>query len=329
MPCAQELCRTTAATLRKTSADGNLELTQLQAFATVAALGHLTRAAEQLHLSQPALSGRIKSLEEELGVTLFERTPAGMSLSAAGRELLPLAERALDAARELRARALSLHELVTGRLRIGTITDPEFIRLGPFLGDLRARHPLIEIELHQEVSGKAFDAVLDGTLDASFYFGDREDEDIASLPLRRYRYVIAGPVGWRDQLAHSSWSDLAAMPWVLAPPVSTHHALVRSLFGDMPGLPEKTVEADNESVLVSLVIAGIGLSLVREDIAREKQRAGELAILPARGVQTAGVQTVLQFIYRQERAQDPAIRALVTALRALWQLGSTAESARA
>jgi DNA-binding transcriptional LysR family regulator len=298
-----------------------LELHQLQAFVTIAALGHLTRAAEQLHISQPALSGRIRSLEEELGVALFDRTPAGMTLTAAGRELLPLAERSLDAAREVRNRALALHALVDGKLRIGTITDPEFIRLGPLLGELRARHPLIEIELHQEVSGKAFDAVLDGSLDASFYFGEREHPEVASLPLRRYRYVVAGPAAWRDQLAHSSWSDLAEMPWVLTPPVSTHHALVRQLFGDLPGKPEKTVEADNESVLVSLVIAGIGLSLVREDIARQKQREGELAVFPS-----PGVQTVLAFVHRRERGHDRAVRAVLVALREVWQLGAAPDA---
>lgn len=293
-----------------------MELHQLQAFVTIAALGHLTRAAEQLHLSQPALSGRIRALEEELGVALFERTPTGMSLTAAGRELLPVAERALDAARELRNRALALHDLVDGRLRIGTISDPDFIRLGAWLGALRARHPLIEIELHQEVSGKAYDAVLDGSLDASFYFGEREHPEIVAMPLRRYRYVVAGPAAWRDQLAHSSWSDLAAMPWVLTPPVSTHHALVRHLFGDLPGKPEKTVEADNESVLVSLVTAGIGLSLVREDIAREKQRSGELAVVPG-----PGAPTVLAFVHRRERENERAIRAVLAALREVWQLG--------
>lgn len=298
-----------------------MELHQLQAFVTIAALGHLTRAAEQLHISQPALSGRIRALEEELGVALFDRTPAGMTLTAAGRELLPLAERSLDAAREVRNRALALHTLVDGRLRIGTITDPDFIRLGPLLGELRARHPLIEIELHQEVSGKAFDAVLDGSLDASFYFGEREHPDVASLPLRRYRYVVAGPAAWRDQLAHSSWSDLAEMPWVLTPAVSTHQALVRQLFGDLPGKPEKTVEADNESVLVSLVIAGIGLSLVREDIARQKQREGELAVFPS-----LGVQTVLAFVHRRERGNDRAVRAVLVALREVWQLGVAADA---
>ena len=65
-----------------------MELYQLRSFAAVAEENHLTRAAERLHLSQPAVSGHIKALEGELGVRLFERASTGMELTAAGKELL-------------------------------------------------------------------------------------------------------------------------------------------------------------------------------------------------------------------------------------------------
>ena len=75
-----------------------MELYQLRSFAAVAELAHLTRAAEKLHISQPAVSAQIKALEDELGVILFERTPQGMLLTAAGRKLLPEAEKVVAAA---------------------------------------------------------------------------------------------------------------------------------------------------------------------------------------------------------------------------------------
>ena len=79
-----------------------MELYQLRAFAEVAELGHLTRAAERLHVSQPALSGQIKALESRLDLKLFERAPSGMLLTSAGRQLLPLAREALRAAEEFK-----------------------------------------------------------------------------------------------------------------------------------------------------------------------------------------------------------------------------------
>ena len=85
-----------------------MELYQLRRFAAVAELGHLTRAAERLHVSQPALSAQIRALEETLGVTLFERGSSGMSLTAAGRRLLPAARDVVAKAAALRGVAQSI-----------------------------------------------------------------------------------------------------------------------------------------------------------------------------------------------------------------------------
>ena len=110
-----------------------MELYQLRGFVAVAESGHLTRAAERLHLSQPALSAQIKALEDELGVQLFERGPAGMSLTAAGKRLLPEATQLLADAASLHGKARAMEGTVAGRVRVGTLSYPEFIRLSDFL----------------------------------------------------------------------------------------------------------------------------------------------------------------------------------------------------
>ena len=101
-----------------------MELYQLRSFAMVAELGHLTRAAERLHVSQPALSAQIKGLEDELDVALFERSAAGMTLTKAGRDLLPAALDVLAAEQRLRGRAAEMHGARRGKLRLGTVADP-------------------------------------------------------------------------------------------------------------------------------------------------------------------------------------------------------------
>src|SRR2546425_12547441 len=116
-----------------------MELYQLRSFAAVAELGHLTRAAEKLHISQPALSAQIKALEDELGVALFDRTPTGMVLTAAGQQLLPEASELVAAAGALSSHAKAFAGGVAGRARVGTLADPEFIRLGDFLAQALAR----------------------------------------------------------------------------------------------------------------------------------------------------------------------------------------------
>jgi len=132
-----------------------MELYQLRGFATVAELGHLTRAAEKLHISQPALSAQIKALEDELSVLLFERSASGMTLTAAGKRLPPEAVTVIEAAAALRGNAHAFQGEVAGHVRLGMLSDPDFVRLGDFLAQATARFPLLEIELHHEVSGTA------------------------------------------------------------------------------------------------------------------------------------------------------------------------------
>ena len=124
-----------------------MDLILLRAFITVAREGNLTRAAVLLHLTQPAVSLQIKHLQETLGVTLFTRTSHGLSLTRDGQALLPHAERALAAAADVQRAAQSLRHEVRGRLRIGTILDPAFLRLGGFLKQLVETWPHIETAL--------------------------------------------------------------------------------------------------------------------------------------------------------------------------------------
>src|SRR5207237_5218659 len=108
-------------------------LNRLRSFVVVAETGHLTRAAEKLHISQPALSAQIRALEDELDLTLFERTSTGMTLTAAGKRLLAGADRILAEAQAFQAEAQALKGGISGRARMGTLSEPDFIRLGYFM----------------------------------------------------------------------------------------------------------------------------------------------------------------------------------------------------
>jgi DNA-binding transcriptional LysR family regulator len=300
-----------------------MELYQLRSFAVVAEVRHLTRAAEKLHISQPALSAQIKALEDELEVTLFERTSIGMALTAAGQRLLQEAEKVLSAAQALRNEARALRGEVAGRASVGTLSDPGFIRLGEFLTATVDRHPLLQLELHHEISGAAFEKVRDGELDAAFYYGALTHPAVAGLALRPMTYRVAGPAAWRDRVEEADWAEIAALPWILTPSISSHNQLVADLFRSHGVAPAKVVEADQESVISSLTVSGVGLSLMREDVALAKRAAGE-ACLWEKGRAT----TTLWFIYPQERADDPVIRALLEVIRETWALGAPPPGAK-
>ena len=290
-----------------------MELYQLRSFVAVAEAGHLTRAAEKLHVSQPAVSAQIKALEDELELALFERTPSGMVLTPVGQRLLADAEKVLAAAQLLRNEAKALKGEVAGSVRVGTMSDPSFIRIGEFLNRTVERYPLLQVELHHEVTGAAFAKVRDGALDASFYYGDLDHPSVERLRLRDVTYRVAAPAAWRSRVVDADWSEIATQPWIITPTISSHYVLVRALF-DKHGIePTKVVEADQEWVIANLVVSGVGLSLIREELALEKEAAGEVCLW-----RDVRLETTLWFIYLQARRDDPVIRALLDVIQATW-----------
>src|SRR6476660_8701853 len=142
-----------------------MDFTQLRAFVTIAAEGNLTRAAERLHLTQPAVSLQLKSLQATLGLQLFTRTAAGMVLTDDGVKLLPFAERVLSSVSEFRQGADALHSTISGVLSIGTILDPEFIRLGAFLKRLVESYPQLSNRLQHGMSGWVLQQIKTGAMD--------------------------------------------------------------------------------------------------------------------------------------------------------------------
>ena len=300
-----------------------MELYQLRSFAAIAELGQLTRAAEQLHVSQPAVSAQLKALEDKLGLALFARTASGMVLTAPGARLLKEAEKVLAAARDLQNVALSFRGELAGKASIGTLSDPRLTRIGEFMSVALARHPLLELELHQGVTGTALDQVRDGTLDAGFYYGELRHLSVAGLPLRRLVFRVVAPAAWQDRLRLSGWEQVAAMPWIIPPPISSHHQLAHTLLQHHGVSPSRVVEADQEAVIASLVVSGVGITLMREDVAFDKAAAGEICIW-----NDEQIDTMLWFITQRQRENDPVIHALNEMQRDLWKVPAQSSVSR-
>lgn len=293
-----------------------MELYQLRTFAAVAEEGHLTRAAERLHLSQPAVSGHIKSLEQELDVRLFERAATGMVLTEPGRQLLAHALKALTAADSVKRAAQQLHTEVSGLLQVGTVADPVDNRLGDVLSAAVKRHPLLRLELHHSMTGAALESVREGSLDATFYFGEQPAPPLAALPLRALVYRVAAPAAWAARVESADWDAIAKMPWIRTPSLSTHTRLVSQLFASH-GLepPQPAVLADDESVITNLVVSGLGVALMRDEVARARVAQGEIVIWPG-----AQLPTTLWFVCLAERMQAPALAALLDLVRDTWSI---------
>jgi len=292
-----------------------MELNRLRSFVVVAETGHLTRAAEKLHISQPALSAQIRALEDELDLTLFERTSTGMTLTAAGKRLLGGADRILAEAQAFQAEAQALKGGISGRARLGTLSDPEFIRLGDFMNVAVERYPLLEIDFQHEITGVALQRVRDATLEASFYYGNMPYPQVAGVALREMVYRIVAPAAWRERVERAGWPEIAELPWIMPPPVSSHHQFAATLFSEHGIEATRLIGADDEAVVSSLVTSGAGVALMREEVALQKAQAGEVCLW-----QDTRIGTILRFVYLRSREHDPLIRALLDVVKETWRL---------
>ena len=288
-----------------------MDLTQLRSFVTVAAEGHVTHAAEKLHLSQPTISSHIRALEDELGVKLFERRARGVALTRSGKLLLEDAHKVLAASLHLRDHARALSGSVDARVRIGTILDAHHLRLGDVISEMRERYKLIQVELQLAVSGVGIEKVLDGELDVAFVLGEPRDPLLRVLPLEKQHYVVVIPHTWEGQI--KTWQDLAARPWALTPPKGRINQMAHEMLRARSLAPASVVIADQESLLRDLVASGVGASFLREDLACDAVNAGEMLIWPE-----GAADTMLNLIYLKARENSPEIRALLRSVEDVW-----------
>lgn len=299
-----------------------MDYTALRVMVAVAREGNLTRAAERLHMTQPALSLQLKKLQHEIDLVLFERTARGMKLTEAGRRLLPAAQRAVQSVSEFRTAAMGLTGVVHGQVRIGTIVDPEFLRLGGFLRHLVHLHPGLSFELQHGISGSVARLVEQEDLDVAFTLGlpglPELQQHFHVQTLADFQYRVIAPPGWRSQVQGKDWAELASLPWITTPPESVHARLLKRIYDDL-GLSRHVVaRVDVEASMLDLVKSGVALALARDSLAL--QLAHEAGVVVADRV---SIPATLGFICRQDRAAEPQIEAVFEAVRQVWGCGST------
>jgi DNA-binding transcriptional LysR family regulator len=292
-----------------------MELYHLKTFVAVAEEGHLTRAAERLHTSQPAVSAHIKSLEEELGVTLFIRTPKGMSLTREGKRLKEKARSALACIDDLRNEAGEMKEKVVGTARIGLHIDPRFLKIDLLLSHMRQQYHELDFHLLQLWSWQQPEALKKGMLEGGFIYSDPEMAGLEVIRLKKINLMVVGPVQWQAEISTAGWEEIAAMPWIWTPPHCIFNKIGSETFHQKDLRPNKVTVADQEPLVNVLVTNGIGLAVMMEDEARDAVSQGKAAMWD----QSIGC-VDLNFAYMKQRSAEPMVKALVESIHQVWNL---------
>ncbi len=257
-----------------------MELYQLRSFITVAREGHLTRAANRLNVSQPAVSAHVKALEEELGLFLFVRTPTGMELTAGGRQLAVQAAKILQETDAFVSLGERLSMQPSGLLRIGLNRSAEFLRIGPLYQQLHSSCPKLEIILQQSVSGTIIRMIRAKELDCGFILGQSDGDDLSLVQLAGFKLCVVGPVALQAKLSLADHAGLAKFSWIGIPDDAPYYGIMQQYFIDR-GLPLVTeTVADQQSAILSMIESGVGLSFMLADEAAAAAKQGRVAVWP-------------------------------------------------
>jgi DNA-binding transcriptional LysR family regulator len=295
----------------------------------VAREGTVSRAASLLHLTQPAVSLQLKALEESTGLQLFNRTPGGFTLTEAGATLLPLAHKAVAAALDFGTAAVSLKDSQRRTLRVGTILDPEFIRLGAFVRSLTAGSSRTEVFLRSGMSDDIVAQIGKGELDVGFYVDataqsgwsanerDLGDGKFRLAPLVSYTYRVIAPAEWSDRVMGKNWHDLAGMPWLATPQHSAHRRLLDDIFRCFGPVPKRVGFTDHEEQMIDFVESGVCLSLARDSVIERVVGSRKRNFVVADKVALA---CDLSFACLASRRQEPLIAHAFTAMQTVWDV---------
>lgn len=287
------------------------DLTQLRTFIAVVRERHLTRASERLHISQPAASRHIRTLEEHFGLSLFSRTARGLEVTPAGQRLAELAAKVIQDTQELSDVASELVGAPAARMLIGTIADPGLLSALPMaVQAVRAEFPLVELNFEAGNSRFIRQAIKAGELDAGFIVESVKHDPMTCHAFRSLEYVLVGPSDWQQRLEACTLPELVDMPWVITRGGTD---IIERRF-EREGLKLNVVtEVSNHSLLLAMVEGKLGIGFLGKNQAEAGVAGGRLCI-----VEGFEESLPLNFVYAQQRASDPVLGRFADALKAAW-----------
>jgi LysR family transcriptional regulator, cell division regulator len=235
-----------------------MDAADLRVFQCVASCGSMNKAALELNTVQSNVTARIKALEDELGFELFERTNRGVTLTAAGRRLLPFASRAarvLDDAR----RAVADQGSPAGPLVIGSLETTAALRLSPVLTEFATTYPAVDFTLRTGTSRELIDQVLDHTLEGAYVCGPVNHPDLLVEPFVREELVLL------TAPSVANFDTLAAMPElkIIVLRIGCSYRLhLEALLARRGIVGVRCLEFGTLEAIFSCVSAGLGVTLL-------------------------------------------------------------------
>ncbi len=284
-----------------------MNLSDLLIFKTVVETGGITRAAECLHRVQSNVTTRIHQLEEKLEVELFVRKGKALSLSPAGRALLPYAERLLALAEE--ARNAVRDGSPRGPLVLGAMESTAAVRLPAPLCRFVRDYPDVKLTLKTGNPQQLASAVLAGKLDAALVTGPVPNGPFERALIFSEKLVIVAAAGHPPLSDKSKPPPPAVVAFEMGCP---HRARLEKWYAQKNCVPLQTIEISSYHAMLGCVVVGMGISLVPLSVLTTFPERQHLSVHPLpRGEDSYEI----DLIWRKEAVAPPMIEALIQALQ--------------
>lgn len=288
-----------------------MNLGQLETFIITVEKGTLSAAAEELHLTQPAVSKQLKALEEFFGARLLDRSGREVRLTEGGRIFYRRAREILRLWEQLRRELAEANNLVRGELLLGASTIPGHYVLPRLLGSFKAKYPQVEIKLEIAASEEIIKRILEGEIELGVVGAEERKRGLVYQRLVEDELILIVPPDhpWAGRPAIRV-ADLAEASWVWRKEGSgTRRVAEEHLKAAGCAFPSAKVVAElgSTEAIVNAVEAGLGVSLVSRWAAEKSLRLGRIAAVPLEGV------NLKRYLYlvRRTRELTPAALAFI------------------
>jgi DNA-binding transcriptional LysR family regulator len=291
----------------------HMDVRDLQVFLSVAKHLNYTRAAEEVNLSQPSVSVRMRELERDLGSKLFEQLGKKISLTEAGQLLVPHATRIIAAMSDARHAIDELQGLERGLLRIGASTTPGMYIIPRTLAHFKRRHPKIEVRLAVRDTRQIEDGVIRNEFDFGFVGGHLAGDLVDVLPWMTDHLILVVPSN--HQLAEKKsvkMSDLRKEMFILREAGSATRATVAHHLKKADIEVETVMELENPESVKKAVQSGLGIAFISKFAVETELKARSLVAVVVNGL---NINRELKIVYRKDKHLGRAAQAFIDMAR--------------
>ncbi|MEA2802748.1 MAG: hypothetical protein QOE49_2843 [Rhodospirillaceae bacterium] len=281
-----------------------MDAADLKFFEEVAQSGGMSRAAKKLNTVQSNVTRRIRMLESELNVSLFNRTGRGVSLTPAGEQLLPFAIRIAQLIDEA-ARAISDDGRPKGSLVIGSLETTAALRLTPFLSQFVADFPEVDFSLKTGTSRELVEDVLEHRLEGAFVCGPIHHPDLLQRKMYQERLVVLTA---RRETSLSAYLRKNDLRMVVLRAGCSYRLILESWLAHRGIVGVRILEFGTLEAIIGCVEAGLGMTLLPEALVGPVWRDERVAVHPLPN-DYGHVDTL--FIRRRDSFQSSALKALL------------------